>query len=62
MYIQKNTTVICLKTVVGWSQKKKEKNLANPGFGLHYIISAVPQNITQLADTNRKCLGVSIWV
>jgi hypothetical protein len=43
--------VIFLRTVVGWSQRQGE-NLANAGFGLHYIISAVPQNILQLADTN----------
>jgi hypothetical protein len=51
--------VICLQTVVGWSQKQRQ-NLSNAGFGLHYIISIVPQNILQLADTNGEGLEVSI--
>jgi len=51
--------VICLQTVVGWSQKQTQ-NLSNAGFGLRCIISIVPQNILQVADTNSEGLEFSI--
>jgi hypothetical protein len=51
--------VICLQTVVGWSQKQRQ-NLSNAGFGLRFIISIFPQNTLQVADTKGEGLEVSI--
>ena len=49
------------ETVLGLTLKQGQ-NLLNAGFGVHCLISVVPQNILQVADTNEECLKVSIQV